>query len=532
MNFMRKYFTFFAFIFAFINAMSQDVITKMYDFDSTSATQLFPFPNESDAILSVHSRYSPQDPIYPYYFDFIKLVNGDQFPVQLNEITKIISLPVAYNGKIVFAAKTTNMGEELGIFNGTNVEIIDLNLGANSSEPRLFMKDEKLMIIANDGVRKQLYELTSNFQILKITHETTQDVTGFLSFKGSDYYYITHDTIPNEESNVQVIDVITNTVSSLGVVYYNYELKSIDYADKVFFYTVYRNSSAPWNTVFYDDDMCYAFIYKIDSNNQLTTIYNDSAAYMISPSDFMISSNQLLFYRLNAQKILRLSQNEDSFEIALNLSQVLFIYGHVSKNGKAHLILSTFGSFFSIYELVNMNQGIDHLFSAHYHLHYLTEKDNFRYYVTVEEVDTLYGNLIKFDLLTNNYTIYPITNYLVHPPYFHVHHDGAVWINDQLYFIYGNQDPVDNYDVYTFGSSLHVDELSLNKTKVYPNPTDLGYFQFVSEKESELIIKSLDGKVVQELQIHEGVNFIDVSNLIPGTYIVQTEGDLRKVVIL
>ncbi len=75
------------------------------------------------------------------------------------------------------------------MFDGNSTYFFDFNLGLPSSKPEIISYNNEIFIIADNGVRRQLYlyEGGSNFQ--QITNQVTSDVIEFLGYRNMDYYY-------------------------------------------------------------------------------------------------------------------------------------------------------------------------------------------------------------------------------------------------------------------------------------------------------------------------------------------------------
>ena len=76
-----------------------------------------------------------------------------------------------------------------------------------------------------------------------------------------------------------------------------------------------------------------------------------------------------------------------------------------------------------------------------------------------------------------------------------------------------------------------IDESHIDKLLFYPNPAS----DFISisgiERDSDLTIYDLMGKVVLKTSVESGDNMIDVSNISNGTYIIAVDGKFNRIVI-
>lgn len=76
-----------------------------------------------------------------------------------------------------------------------------------------------------------------------------------------------------------------------------------------------------------------------------------------------------------------------------------------------------------------------------------------------------------------------------------------------------------------------VDESHINKLLFYPNPAS-DYIKISGlEKDSDMTIYDLMGKVVLKMSVESGDNMIDVSNISNGTYIIAVDGKFNRIVI-
>ena len=82
-----------------------------------------------------------------------------------------------------------------------------------------------------------------------------------------------------------------------------------------------------------------------------------------------------------------------------------------------------------------------------------------------------------------------------------------------------------------FKNTESIDETYANDLFFYPNPVS----DFINisglEKEAEMTIYDLMGKIVLKTSVESGDNMIDVSNISNGTYIIAVDGKFNRIVI-
>lgn len=82
-----------------------------------------------------------------------------------------------------------------------------------------------------------------------------------------------------------------------------------------------------------------------------------------------------------------------------------------------------------------------------------------------------------------------------------------------------------------FKSTESIDETYANDLFFYPNPAS-DFINIIGlEKETEMTIYDLMGKVVLKTSVESGDNMIDVSNISNGTYIIAVDGKFNRIVI-
>ncbi|ASE63831.1 T9SS C-terminal target domain-containing protein [Chryseobacterium indologenes] len=69
----------------------------------------------------------------------------------------------------------------------------------------------------------------------------------------------------------------------------------------------------------------------------------------------------------------------------------------------------------------------------------------------------------------------------------------------------------------------------VKEVSIYPNPTT-GPLSIRTEKNSEAQIYSLEGKLLQSVQIKKGVNGLDISDLPKGVYLIKTPTESSKII--
>ena len=89
------------------------------------------------------------------------------------------------------------------------------------------------------------------------------------------------------------------------------------------------------------------------------------------------------------------------------------------------------------------------------------------------------------------------------------------------------------FDKFLVSGSLSTFERTKEVLSVYPNPSYDGFLAVNSlDNESTLLISEVSGKIISKINLSKGVNTIDLSNLVMGTYLIELRSSLQSATTL
>lgn len=101
--------------------------------------------------------------------------------------------------------------------------------------------------------------------------------------------------------------------------------------------------------------------------------------------------------------------------------------------------------------------------------------------------------------------------------------------NGELKFIFSNSETMISTDIYSFSSSLSLSELEEETLSVFPNPSVNGDVIIELSAADQILITSLEGKLVQKFKGVKGGNAIHLHE--SGVYLIHSNGKSQKVII-
>ncbi len=108
------------------------------------------------------------------------------------------------------------------------------------------------------------------------------------------------------------------------------------------------------------------------------------------------------------------------------------------------------------------------------------------------------------------------------------------WVSgfpEGLYLSWTDVEEETNYGLPMFiNNVVDINDIIYNNHVIYPNPA-CNFIKIESDKKTELKVYSINGQVVLQQTINEGISTIDVSNLNNGIYFIDINGIISKVVI-
>jgi len=506
------------------NYFAQSVV-KTNDFENDSLYELHAFPNDPQKMLGVQRVFGWSD----YDISFLEINENTSTHIDFPMLTKITSLPVEFNNKIVFTGLSPTRGEELLVFDGLNTTLFDLVPGSNSSKPTIQKNGDRLFVVAKVGSKRQLIELNNDNSLEFLSNETSKDVYQFVSEQDDNIYYSLKNydpiTLYSADSIIDLVKLNENTSTRTDI----FSLIGRD----IFYPLVFNNN------LYLDLRHTYPSGTGDVFRNTLIKVENDDS-YEIMIQDSAINQGyfELLSFE-NRMIILPYGEKEIMSTLDGNVIDTIYTAGlydnildatavgtechFISDNGSNHTLISLKNGIFSTKYIFD------------FHGHFLTSKQNSSYYVTVPLHNDMSGEayLLEFDQTNNSVDSFFITDMCVHPPYFFGDHHGALWQGNSINFIYGHMMDSASQDIYRFDTSLGMESLSLINEDflVYPNPVDGDEIWISSEFGGQITVSTIDGKIIERKEIEKGKTELPISHLPSGTYIIAINGVTRKILI-
>ncbi len=261
---------------------------------------------------------------------------------------------------------------------------------------------------------------------------------------------------------------------------------------------------------------------KIDATSTITTNYYETGG-QFSSAHLLAHNSNLLYYRTEPNHIEVLditTSGQPAQYLTMDPTQYNYIAGHVVKNGKFFFYAETYivevssGIFNFTLEDGNMIQLVN-----------IYETDDAIYFYEVNPVAGNNSGVIEVDVNTNAMMRHAVSQdgsymYLNHP---------MVENNGELKFIFSNSETMISTDIYSFSSSLSLSELEEETLSVFPNPSVNGDVIIELSAADQILITSLEGKLVQKFKGVKGGNAIHLHE--SGVYLIHSNGKSQKVII-
>ncbi len=71
----------------------------------------------------------------------------------------------------------------------------------------------------------------------------------------------------------------------------------------------------------------------------------------------------------------------------------------------------------------------------------------------------------------------------------------------------------------------------MNTFQVYPNPASTELHVFIEEGSFTGILSDLSGRIVGNYVLQTGTNTLDIHSFLPGTYLFDINGSVKKIMI-
>lgn len=488
-------------------------VTKIYQHDTSSLSQLYVMPYDMSELMVVSgSGFSSSDHEYFTYS------NGTITPLTFNGVDTIVGPPVLGADRIFFKGKINGLGEELVVYDGNSTYFFDFNLGTSSSKPEIISYNNEIFIIANNGVKRQLYLYEGGSNFLQITNQLNSDVIEFLGFRNMDYYYFEED---DSDPLLKTLVVASNTggnfsysnLSSFVLNSTNSEVVELN--DELYFKnSVYVGGNVIERILQIDPSNVIADYFNNTMNSFFQTLLFKFEGKILTYSTDIANSEVVELTGVGQTAIyadLGAGVGENMFYAIAN-NNVLYMYNESSvlsiENGTSSQILS-------------MGNGLTYP-------PILEESD--RFYLIENSIGT--GNSARiFEINSSSNPVFDAV--ITDDPSYTMSANAGVRYNGEVVFIFKEIFATEvRSDLYTFQSILGQTEVSLNQISSYPNPLNSGgdLTVFTSEAE-DYILSSITGSVIQMGRLTQGENLIDLQECTAGIYLLKTDNSSIRIVI-
>lgn len=444
-------------------------------------------------------------------------------PVSPPLCSEILQAPVIVNDGLLFVGSTAS-GNELIYFDEINSTVFDLNPGLVGSDPFIYALEDRVFIVALNGMYKQLFEFD------KTAHTVTQLTNDAISVESAcavwadDVYYRTK---------------FVNTMSGED----EYTLMKASPSGNGYVQTFIQNINLPnsndrcvdWRS----PELIYGRLYLMAVDVSPITYNSNSIGIMaIDPND-QVSTTSLVLPNFEGEfklvqwggKLGVYSDFHDQFYTSTD--GIIFDAEAVPINGKLVecLVAENDKLYFNcLYnndtrEIFHFDEGFQSKHEGE-HLHFLHEENDIVYLTDYIESDSstiilMYTEIDVVDEVKMHQTF--------HPP----HGNTAVIFNGLFTFLFGTDGSFNDNDIFqlTGSPSAGVNELSVD-LRLYPNPIEAGetiYLESNSDGTGKILAS--DGRLVKELAFAAGVNGINTSSLCSGVYTISFQNHTHRIVV-
>lgn len=433
-------------------------VELLHQFQDDKLFKLYQHPFEQNMLIGITREWSIQNGVGITNKYAILDIDENQITERTwDNLDSISGNPVLFNELVLFSGHKASSGNELYIWDGNNLTLMDLIPGTSSSDPYIFSKDNVCYISALNGPFRQLYRLETNLTLTQLTFEQSFDATVPIYFDDSIGLYLAYDLENNTSFLQKRHNGSTNTItnfsggqsSQIKEFNGNYYFNVFDYINNL-------------------NDRVNQFGC-LNQQGNYTSILSYTIHDIIEEPKIFDFNNELFL----------ISEYEDS----LNQSSITTIYKFI--NDSEYVPHSYFNEQLRVMDVLDFwnskqfiarsmldldkiyafdGQGPVFIDSSDYHLHFVSDKYNKAYYISVKhqlEDTTMLYEIDKFTLQSQQYEVCDSSD---HPPYFYFDKNGGVWLDNILYFIEGNSTDIMTNNIYKFEATLSA-VLSKGNTK-------------------------------------------------------------------
>lgn len=500
------------------------------DNQTISPSHLEVLPWDETQLVEVSATWDNQSGMMLY-----TLNNGiDESPLVIPGSPAITTDPIFLDDKIVMGA-TGSSGNEPSYYNGVAKIAFDLNFGPNGSDPEIQKVGDRVFVIGDDGSQdRHLYEFvqsTGFFQ--QRTWNQNSDVTWVSGVYDNEIYYteVSLDTV-NAEYTYRLMHI----VSGVGPM----EVRSVVLSEASDFFYRWDTPVEIWGEFFLVENKL-SLSGVSDAEVRVTCVsspsdYEDLVLTMPSGGTREVKSfawNDLLYaFGVGKDTLFAVQEHiagnpAQTFQMQQVLPQSTFQDLVVSSNQQLYFVTSDASEMCAIGRFNGSSQTI--LYNG-FHMHPMGVEHNGVIYFQDNHLDYQTGTDSNAVVLLN--TQYDICDRVLIDLAPHAPNIRAALIFDGLYtFLYTRADMTTDI-LQLEGSPMAGLEESGFALSMYPNPVAHGAPLTVeSAREGVFFVSGQDGRVVMEGTLSAGTNYLNLSGLSAGSYLLNMENSARRLVI-
>ncbi|MCJ8289955.1 MAG: T9SS type A sorting domain-containing protein [Crocinitomicaceae bacterium] len=508
----QKYLVLCLSLFFCASKINAQVVNQIYDHDTTDLSQLHNMPfNETKMLVVSGFAFAPAG----LTFHELDQSSGQLIDLTFTNVDTILSTPEFKDDKFFFEASINGLGRELVAYDGTSTYFFDFNTGAGSSNPEIFEFENEIYVIANDGAIRQLYKYAGGTSFEQISEEIENDVDIFIANRGDEYYYITFSIVNGR--------AIKSTLNNNGILTHS-TIVQTSWQESLVDVVLLNGDIFMLSGLYTFVDASYR-VDKIDLSNTITTHHFETGSQYSSGS-ILAFDGDILFYRTDPghTEILNVSTAQQPFvQVSIDPAQYNLIGNHVVQNDKLFIygveyILDVSGST----PLPIIEDGSVIQLSPAFE----TDSSFFVYEIAPFSSGEISG-IIEVSSITNQYISYEVSN----EGGFFSYSSPMVVNNGEVKFIFKTEGSNPSTDIYSFSSILAIDENDLVAFELFPNPSVNGHFKLVLPQPGKVNIYTLEGQIIQSMDLDLGINEVNVKNLTTGIYLVEYNNKVQRLFV-
>jgi len=517
---MKKTTTLFAFLIT-LSASAQSV-DFYYDGPDANVYNLLEYPSDPTRLLQATWVTNPAPTPSGYVIE--EITNGTLNTLSFPLCNQITLAPHEVSGGFLMPGNTTNLGNEVFFFDGTNTYTYDINPGALGSDMLSFNTVEgETYFSANNGSQYQAFRFVNASTVEQLTNET-EPVISVCAKWGDTLYY-----------NVQGFNPVTsNPVFKLkkamwnGVDYDYAQIRELEVPSGGT-QVSWRDPVIKWGKLFLTESVIDwsstqstpRRVISVDSNSQVIEYFE---LYKLGFSKLeLFEWNNKLYSYLNGESDLYSTLDGLSFPVESTVSGGNLVDDKVV-DGNFYLSVSKNNGTF---DFVNYDGSFTPLFNGPGYLKFREDNDGLFYLAQSPDVN---GSAVVYyvNTATDEFNSVQVGDGNILP-----FDNASIIFENQFTFLFQNLSPTDNStDVLQLSNILALEEAALETGTIYPNPiTNKEMLHVKSDRSDSYLLYNSHGMKIQSGRLVIGENPIELNNLEAGVYFFVTEKSVEKLMI-